>query len=54
MMDSFAWAWTLILGRAQSVFNAGSPYGLPALGGAQGRVLPAFEVGEFAAKLLIA
>jgi sterol desaturase/sphingolipid hydroxylase (fatty acid hydroxylase superfamily) len=34
MMDSFAWAWTLILGRAQSVFNAGSPYGLPALGGA--------------------
>jgi sterol desaturase/sphingolipid hydroxylase (fatty acid hydroxylase superfamily) len=33
-MDFFVWAWTLILGRAQSVFNAGSPYGPAALGGA--------------------
>jgi sterol desaturase/sphingolipid hydroxylase (fatty acid hydroxylase superfamily) len=31
---SWAWAWTLIQDRLQSVFNAGSPYGPIALGGA--------------------
>jgi sterol desaturase/sphingolipid hydroxylase (fatty acid hydroxylase superfamily) len=33
-MDFIAWAWDLILGRLQSVFGAGSPYGPVALGGA--------------------
>jgi sterol desaturase/sphingolipid hydroxylase (fatty acid hydroxylase superfamily) len=33
-MDFALWAWTLIQDRLQSVFNAGSPYGPVALGGA--------------------
>jgi len=33
-MDFFAWAWITILGRLQTVFNADSPYGPVALGGA--------------------
>ncbi|MGO9757194.1 MAG: sterol desaturase family protein [Roseiarcus sp.] len=33
-MDFFAWAWTTVLGHLQAVFNADSPYGPVALGGA--------------------
>jgi sterol desaturase/sphingolipid hydroxylase (fatty acid hydroxylase superfamily) len=33
-MDFIAWAWTLVLGRLQSVFGVDSPYGPVALGGA--------------------
>ena len=33
-MDFFAWAWTTVLGHLQAVFNANSPYGPVALGGA--------------------